>query len=92
MQGRVRLALCGPPFEEDADQEEDVYGGVKLTLGWDGKFFRNRVRKDGTRFLEGFTEAEVVPVPGNKPTALNPSDPHSAKPTGGEETVGLMAR
>jgi integrase len=57
-----------------------------------GKFIRNRVRKDGTRFLEGFTEAEVVPVPGNKPTALNPPDPHSARPTGGEETVGLMAR
>ena len=56
-----------------------------------GKFIRNRVRKDGTRFLEGFTGAKVVPAPGNGPTALNPPDPLPATPCEGEETACLQA-
>jgi integrase len=56
-----------------------------------GKFIRNRVRKDGTRFLEGFTGAKVVPVLGVGPLAVEPPDPLPATPCGGQEVVCLLA-
>jgi len=56
-----------------------------------GKFIRNRVRKDGTRFLEGFTGAKVVLVPGNGPTAPIPPYPLPATSCEEWETACLQA-
>ena len=56
-----------------------------------GKFIRNRVQKDGARFLEGFTGAKVGPVAGVGPLAVEAPGPPPVTHAGGEEAICLLA-